>query len=355
MDMKKNSSLKCPLPLQHRTVRRGLSRLEIVAIICMVLVLGTLMLPALLQKRQSARRNTCDSRLTDVGMTTLFVTELRPGKHFPGYANEQAVDAAGQRAKTGWQFDLLPFLARPAEVKLGEAPQEGPLNPLEFLPGPDKFGPRQKFYEAYGPTGPAATRGKIPEVYLHEFICPDDPRSQQDKRLAWTSYVANCGLPDKRSKKYPPDWPANGVFLEQFDNRDPAVFTSPQFVEDHDGASYTFMLSENLDAGLWTDSDEARVGFLWAPGDAEGKHTPECPVLFINQERRSGDGTPRFARPSSQHDGGVMAMYCDGRTKFIDQRIDFRIYCAQMTPDGQTAKQPGSDKLLEPPYREVRK
>ena len=355
MVMNRISSLKCRSRTQQQTDRGGLTRLEIVAIICMGLLLATVILPALLQNRQSSRRHSCESRLTDVGMTTLFVAELRPGKHFPGYANEQAVNAAGQRAKTGWQFDLLPFLARPAEVKLDEIPTEGPLDPLKSLPGPNKFGPRQKYYEAYGPTGPVETRGKLPEVYIPEFLCPDDPRSQQDKRLAWTSYVANCGLPDKPSKKYPPDWPANGVFLEQFDNRDPAVFTSPQFVEDHDGASYTFMLSENLDAGLWTDSDETHIGFLWAPGDAEGKHTPDCPVLFINQERGGGDGTARFARPSSQHDGGVLAMYCDGRTKFIDQRIDFRIYCAQMTPDGQNAKQPGSDKLLEPPYREVRK
>jgi hypothetical protein len=48
-------------------------------------------------------------------------------------------------------------------------------------------------------------------------------------------------------------------------------------------------------------------------------------------------------------------MYCDGRTKFIDQRLDYRIYCAQMTPDGQNVRHPGSDKPLEPPYREDHK
>ncbi|MFN0022019.1 MAG: DUF1559 domain-containing protein [Pirellulaceae bacterium] len=336
-------------------LRRGISRLEIVALVCMALLLATLILPALLQNRMSSRRHTCESRLTDVGLTTLFVTELRTGKHFPGYANEQAVDAEGKQARTGWQFELLPFLARRVEVNLDEVSKVGPLNPLELLPGPDKFGPRQKFYEAYGSGGPAATRGKRPEFYLPEFMCPEDPRTQQDKRLAWTSYVANCGLPDKASKMYPPDWSANGVFLEQFDNRDPAVFTSPQFVEDHDGTTYTMMLSENLDAGLWTDSDEAKIGFLWALGDQVGNHTPECPVLFINQEREHGDGTLRFARPSSHHAGGVLMMYCDGRTKFINERLEYRIYCAQMSSDGQNTKQPGSDKLLEPPYREVRK
>ncbi len=325
--------------------------------IVMGIVLATLALPFLLQSRQSARRNTCDYRLTDVGLTTLFVAELRTGKHFPGYTNEQALDAAGKRTKTGWQFELLPFLSRHVEVNMDTVPKEERFNPLLFLPGPDKFGPRQKHYEAYGPPGPDATRGKTPDLYLPEFICPEDPRSKADKRQPWTSYVANCGMPDNQTKdkKFPPDWPANGVFLDEFGNHDPVIFTSPQFVEDNDGASYTIMLSENLDASLWTDSDEARVGFLWAPGDADGRHTPDCLVLFINQERGTGDGSVRFARPSSEHPGGVMMMYCDGRTKFIDQRIDFRIYFAQMSPDGQNAKLPGSDKPLDPPYLEVRK
>jgi hypothetical protein len=324
--------------------RNGLSRIEWVAVILMAMVLATLTLPVLVQNRQSSRRNTCEYRLTDVGITTLFVAELRPGKHFPGYANEQALDAAGKRKKTGWQFELLPFLSRQLEVNLDDLPPGERFNPLKFLPGPDEFGPRQKVYEMYGSPGPDATRGKTPGVYIPEFMCPEDPRSRADKRKPWTSYVANCGMPDAR-----------GLKDKNFDNRDPAIYTSPQFVEGHDGASFTMLLSENLDSGLWTDFDEARVGFLWAPGDANGRHTSDCPVLFINQERGTGDGSVRFARPSSEHPGGVMMMYCDGRTKFIDERLDYRIYCAQMTPDGQNAKYPGSDKPLEPPYREVRK
>ena len=336
--------------------RHGLSRVEWVAMILMAMVLAAILLPTLLQNRESSRRSLCDARLTDLGMTTLFVAEFRPGKHFPGYTNEQAVDAAGTRVKTGWQFDLLPFLGRKMVQNIDDVPPGERLDPLKLLPGPDVFGPRQEFYTEHGPFGPNATRGKVPEAYIPEFMCPEDPRSGAEKRQRWTSYVANCGMPDgKPSGKFPPDWPANGVFLNEFDNRDPAIFTSPQFVEDHDGASFTMMLSENLNAGLWTDSDEGRVGFVWAPGDASGNHTPDCPVLFINQERGAGDGTVRFARPSSEHPGGAMVLYCDGRTKFIDQRLAFRIYCAQMTPDGQNAKQPGSDKLLEPPYREVRK
>lgn len=321
----------------------------------MVLVLAALTLPALQQSRQSARRDTCDYRLTDLGLTTLFISELRPGKEFPGYVNEQAVNAAGKRAKIGWGFELLPYLSRQYERNMDEVPQGERFDPLKLLPGPDKFGPRQKIYATYGPLGPQEMRGRVPDVVLPEFLCPDDPRSQANKRLPWTSYVVNCGLPDaKGSKEFPPDWPANGVFLERFENRGPAVATSPQFVEDHDGASFTMLLSENLDAGKWTDGEESQVGFLWSLGDDQGRHADNSAVLYINQKRGQGDGSIRFARPSSNHAGGVLVMYCDGRTKFIDEQLDYRIYCAQMSPDGPSARQPGSNEFLKPPYREVR-
>ena len=339
-----------------KQLRSGLTRTEWVALALMAAVLVALALPFLQQSRQAARRNTCEFRLTDLGMTTLFVTELRPRKEFPGYVNEQAVDAAGKRAKIGWEFELLPYLARPSDVDRDAVPLGEIFDPLKVLPGPETFGPRKEIHSRFGPEGSQDTRGKTPDLYLPEFMCPDDPRSQAAKRLPWTSYVANCGLPDaKASDKYPADWPANGVFLERFENHDADVATSPQFVEDHDGTSFTMMLSENLDAGLWTDGEESRVGFCWSLGDSEGRHTADSAVLLINQERGKGDGNIRYARPSSNHGGGVLVMYCDGSTKFMDEQLEFRIYCAQMTPDGPSARQPGSDELLESPYREVRK
>lgn len=277
-------------------------------------------------------------------MTMLFMAELRMGKELPGYVNEMAVDAAGQRQKTGWAFSLLPYMNRQSDAKTGK------------LPGPEVYGPWNKVYRYYGPDGDDDSRGKTPSEYIPELICPDDPRATQQPRDAWLSYVANCGLPDAGPKDaFPADWPANGVFLERFLDRDAAQAVTWKFIEEHDGASYTLLLSENIDAGKWTDGAESQVGFLWYPGTPRGEFDPAGAVLSINQERGKGDGSVQFARPSSRHEKGVNVAYADGHTSFLASEIDYRIYAAHMSPDGQNAKWPGSDRPLDPPWREVRK
>ena len=326
-----------------RRARRGLTRSEIVALIAIGLIAAAVVLPYLAQSQRTARRVTCSSRQADAALTMLFAAELRPEKEFPGYANEQAVDAAGQRQKIGWAFLMLPYLHRQSDPKTGKAP------------GPDVFGPLHPLHEQYGPQGTDASRGKTPSEYIAELICPDDPRATQHPRQAWLSFVANCGLPDAQpTDEFPADWPANGVFLERFLDRDERRAMTWQFIDDHDGASYTLLLTENIEAGKWTDAAEAQVGFLWYPGTPQETHDPAGPVLFINQDRGQSDGTVRFARPASRHERGVNVAYADGHTNFLAETIDYRIYAAQMSPDGQNAQWPASDQPLDPPWRETR-
>lgn len=312
-------------------------------LIGMGLVAAVVFLPYLARSQRMARRMTCSARLADAAQTMLFANELRAGKAFPGYVNEMAADAAGQRQPIGWAWSLLPYLDRPRESKSGE------------LPGPDIYGPWNKLVQQHGPKGDDADRGKLPDQYIPQFICPDDARGTKQPRQAWLSFVANCGLPDAEpTDEFPADWPANGVFLERFEDRDPARAVTWKFIEDHDGAVYTLLLSENVDAGKWTDTTEVQVGFLWYPGTPQGQFDPGGEVLAINRERGKSDGSLRFARPSSRHEGGVNVVYADGHTDFLIDDLDYRIYAAHMSPDGQDATWPGSNKPLDPPWREQR-
>lgn len=323
--------------------RRGVSSREVVAMIVMALVIGAIALPWLLQQREGSRQRMCEYRLIDLGRTMLFSTNLRKGRSFPGYANPQGAEDAENSRQIGWAFEMLPYIGRQLDKQSGK------------LPGVDVFGPRNDVHQQLTSASDNSGQNQLPSVFVPEFVCPVDARVDQSQRQAFLSYVANCGMPDaKPTQEFPADWPANGLFLERFSGRNGNYVTSPQFVEDHDGGAYTLMLSENIDAGLWTDTSENQVGFLWTVGSPEGIHTPQCAVLYINQERGKGDRSSRFARPASNHQRGVNVVYCDGHTRFIDDGLEFRIYVAQMTPDGQQVRQPGSDQLLSPPYREIR-
>jgi prepilin-type processing-associated H-X9-DG protein len=187
-------------------------------------------------------------------------------------------------------------------------------------------------------------------VYIPELVCPADSPEKGKPTGAWLSYVANSGMPDVAGTDFPPDWPANGPFLDRF-----AVplgdDVSLDWIDKHDGTGQTLMLSENLDASKWTDTDEARVGFVWVANVVDGEPDPGGELLRINADRGLGDGSIRFARPSSNHPGGVNVMYCDGRSEFLTESVDYLVLVRLMTPDDLALKLAGTDEPVEAPFR----
>ena len=57
-----------------------------------------------------------------------------------------------------------------------------------------------------------------------------------------------------------------------------------------------------------------------------------------------GTSAERFdrARPSSNHTGGVNVAFCDGHVRFVRDTMEYRVYCALMTPNGAMAVEPGT-------------
>ena len=58
-------------------------------------------------------------------------------------------------------------------------------------------------------------------------------------------------------------------------------------------------------------------------------------------------GKLAFARPSSRHPGGVLAVFASGRSTFLDANIDYRVYTYLMTSDSGQLKRPGFDEPLQ--------
>lgn len=53
-----------------------------------------------------------------------------------------------------------------------------------------------------------------------------------------------------------------------------------------------------------------------------------------------------FARPTSAHSGGVVAVFADGSTKFIAETINYRVFQAIMTPRGKASDVPFAEFVL---------
>lgn len=187
------------------------------------------------------------------------------------------------------------------------------------------------------------------------------------------SYVVNAGyITDERPAiEHPANDrnPANGVF--QFYGRPqgsaqitmgsagtgvyslPLTEMSMDYIGTHDGISNTLMLTESLHIRRWTHEkirfvprncpnnagetgeEKYHYGFCWHDGyDCPPTHVPPH---GINGRKKERDSLVSFATawPSSNHRGGVNAAFCDGRVRFIDESLDYRVYKQLMTTYGE--------------------
>jgi prepilin-type processing-associated H-X9-DG protein len=179
--------------------------------------------------------------------------------------------------------------------------------------------------------------------YIEIATCPSDPpkrlTASSREPISYLSYVVNAGRPDTEADRsdepssanaLPPDHAANGVFHDWTRRNAPRVG-----LEMKDGASNTLMLSENKQARYWSDRDEFRIAFVFHPV-TEPRTTGEEAHYRINAGKGilDDDANISTARPSSNHPGGVMVTFCDGRTVFLRQDIEYKVYQQLMTPDG---------------------
>jgi hypothetical protein len=276
--------------------RAGLTLVEVFVIIVVLGVLMALLVAYLTIPHGPSRRTECLYKQKQLALA-LWNYESAHG-HFPGYVNRVGQTSGGKWVVGSWVVSILPYLERDDLSGLwttGRAQDDADRDG-----NPDGF------------------------VGMPLLRCPSDP-IQGSPPYTGISYVVNCGLPGDE------DTVADGVFHNH--DVDKPVLVSIKDIAD--GAAMTLLLSENVQAGRWTDTAEADVGMVW-------RHAPE-PCGGINECLDAGDRPSdlRYARPSSHHPGVVVATFCDGHVQSLDEGIDYRVYQHLMTPDSAAAGVPG--------------
>lgn len=310
--------------------RRAMTLVELLVVVGILTVLMALLLPAVNYVRESSRRAACMNRQRQIGLG-LMTAENAAG-HFVGY----------------YQF----VGGKPASWVVPSFPQ------LE----------QQALLDAW-------TQGDYLSHRLELLVCPDDTEDEHD--LAPLSYVVNAGILDTETPGAF-DVAANGIFHNHAEPRR-AVYVSLADVSGADGAAQTVLLSENIQASGWAglrtivkqDAQGRQVvdeiGFYRRPVFAEAHTT--CvwadPAWAKNEEQFRGwhingrhwqdnpfvSVSPDQTRPSSNHPGGALAAMADGHVTFLRETLDYWVYVALMTPDGQHARVPnlsGAGDALKP-------
>jgi prepilin-type processing-associated H-X9-DG protein len=252
--------------------------------------------------------NTCRNNLRNIAFAVMYY-EDRHG-NYPGFFEWDA-NAKGQVLWRPLVYNLLPYLER------------------------------EDVFEAYN-------RDNHPQnncrgVYLAILVCPADLQPTGTP----TSYVFNGGRPDDQYL----DNPANGVFVHsaKAGAKTWNYNNSKAFITEHDGTATTLVLSENLDAGSWTDWSEVRCGFLW--DDYPKSVWPQVKINGDNMGDSPGQVANHvyFAKPTSNHPGCVNVAFADGHVRSLSEDIDYTVYAHLCTPWSAGARNANNKPIVNFP------
>lgn len=292
----------------------GFTLIELLVSISIIGVLVGVLLPAVQQAREAARRMQCQNNLKQIGLA--FQSYHSSFQRFPpGYISR--VNATGEEIGPGWGWgsSILPQLEQPAL-----------FSQINFNVGIEH---------------PSNQEARL--QWLPTFLCPSDspPKRWQavSRDLASGAFLANiCEVA-----------PANyiGMFgtFEPGVDGDGVLFRNQplNFASMLDGTSTTFLVGERgfrLGDATWTG---AITGAVIVPDGRDGVGTgpPESASSLILGH--SGDGHSPGERRShvnqffSEHQGGVHFVFVDGHVSFMSSSTDYRIYQALTTRNGNEA------------------
>lgn len=308
--------------------RNGLGRLEAIVLLFTLVLLATLVLPALDSDRNRNRRFRCLNNMRNVGLAMQNYASQHGGK-LPSLEDDE----------WPWPRTMLRLLDQPAldrKIVAGETLSEADLT-------------------------------------LSVFTCPQNEDAfQQPGSL---SYVVNGGygffpvdpefnvVYERGRHSLAQDWNGNAT-IEETDRlvtrSTGVIWRRNEYVRQMtldeigtaDGVGNTLLLAENLHAGSWTTRDirglaivvdRNRLTFDRKAGELAVSKADLGPFA-INGAK---DATGLVPAPSSNHNGGVSVIWADGRGTMLSEDIDPLIYVRIMTPAGSLyGEQPIDDSML---------
>jgi len=310
-------------------VRRGFTLIELLVVIAIIGLLMGLLLPAVQNAREAARRLTCSNNLYQLAFATTRHSDSNG--FFPGWKNK----AAANGLMFGWPVSLLPFVER-----------------------------RDLATAITGATASTAYTEAI-KSYVTLFVCPSSPPGNQSD--AWLSYGGNAGYGTTVAvTSSGVNGKGSGVMVDTSLAGNQTNRIDTDYVSNGDGTANTALLSEKcgtfvgITGPKWsatisgatanpiglpnvvpTVSSQLPV-FLFFGTGTPPSFSASLPTgvvgtsnIVIPAVAPSTTTTTDNRYPSSNHSGGVSIAFCDGHVLFIKSTVDVFTYTQIMTSNAK--------------------
>ena len=305
-----------------RNYYTGFTLIELLVVIAIIGVLVGLHLPAVQQAREAARRLTCVNNLKQTGLATHTYYDanrhLPPGYISPGVS---ATDSSTSETSKGyaWSFFLLPYKEQTA-----------------------LFHSINQVLEPVGTTNEA----RAAEANLGGSLCPTDTAPDSftvnngsgTVSLPTSNYVAVLGWNNVTTQS----GQGNGVFFRN---------SEIEFKDIPDGLSTTICIGERKHVHDFFDQGPYAANSTWyaaVPGVRRDAGMVMMPMMkegsgslvlgHVGQSGMMAGKTPNHTNHivhfSSNHNGGVVFLLCDGSTHFVRDDIEYALFKALGTRAG---------------------
>ncbi len=291
------------------TTKTAFTLVELLVVIAIIGTLMGLLLPAVQSAREAGRRNTCLNNLSQLGKAVVQYDAQK--QSLPGWKNPSP-NPANTNSGTftvapSWPVLLMPFIERRDIYRV-----------FETTTGTGAFN--------------ALPASNFPFVSI--FACPTavvDLTSAPS--IAYAGNVGSAATTTLTSAQYR----ADGVMQDNTVRRN-----SLDAISAGDGTVNTLLFSERNGSSLASQT-------LWSVVVGQSTTASPSPLLFNTTTGAhpafgflvSGSTTTKYINPvdpndtallpSSNHPSGVVAVFCDGHTRFLGDTIAGRVYGQLLT------------------------